>query len=148
MQDYKNIGLLQKIFKGRLTALKNRFNPLYDLMLRYTGNEELNELLFPDSAPFYKVKIRVPRFFEKTLFRNAEKIGNARIRGLARRFDCDVVILEDEKINEENSLNLDFRPFRNYEVVAGFYCSRNYLNTHMLSSRQRLRQRKNSKREN
>lgn len=145
MWYYEDVGILDRIFRGRITALQNRFNPLYNLRFYYPDNKELNELLCPGAAPSEKIRIRAPIFSEKTLFRNAERVARARISGLARRFDCDIVVLENERINGADPLNPDFeeeeKP-RIYSVVACFYGSADYLNRHLASSRQRLIQRK------
>ena len=132
------------MFEGRVTALKNRFNRFYSLGIYFPDNRNLKRLLWPGAAPFKRAEIKVPEYSEKTLFRDAEKVAKAKIGNLARRFDCDVIVLENERINGSDPLNPDFnedeKP-RSYSVVACFYGSKDYLNRHQDSSRQRLVQR-------
>jgi len=137
MENYEYyVDVLKRIFEGRITALKNRVSPLYKLGFYYPDNEKLKELLFPWAAPFQKIVIKT-----HTSVRNAERVARARISGLARRFDCDVVVLKDETIDGANPLNPDFNEdakSKTYETMACFYKSADYLNKHHALSRQRL----------
>ncbi|GEM_PF-6841682 len=139
-EDYPSrVGsIFRSIFEGRLTALKNLVSPLYDLRLYNSKARVPQGLLFPCAAAFETADFRVPRFSEKTWVRNAETVARARIRRFARRYDCDVVVLADETVNEEETP-------RSYRARAEFYRSADYLNRHQKPAVERLRQRKRAR---
>ena len=77
---------------------------------------------------------------------DAERLARSKIKSLARRFDCDIVVLDNPQINGSNPLNPDFNEEsskRSYKVQASFYSSPDYLNRHSDTSLERLRLRRN-----
>ena len=142
MNEYNAAG----IFEWRLRGILNRFNRAYDLRI-YNSRKEVPEgFLFSGSGVTKQIEIKVPRYFGRTFFRDAEKSAMSKIKNLARRFDCDIVVLDAPKINGSDPLNPDFdgeKTPRSYKVRASFYSSPDYLNRHSDASLERLRRRRN-----
>jgi hypothetical protein len=135
-QDYTWRGFIRQ----RLRGFANRFNSLYDLKTYYS-RKEADKFLVPGAGVVKELTITVPEYFKKTLFRDAELVAQNRIKTLARRCDCDVVVLENVRINRGNPENPDFNEnasIRNYKAKVGFFKSFDYMNPHMSESERKL----------
>ena len=87
----KEIGF----FEGRVRGIINRINHSYDLKIYGSKKDLPRDLLFEGSEFCRNIDIQVPSYLSKTLFRDAEKIAYEKIKKLARRVDCDVVVFDN-----------------------------------------------------